>query len=138
MRRASTIVALIVSASLAGCEYPLFPDRDDVFLRTDESQYAAGDTATLRLTNDSGETIGYNLCMHLIQRHDDDGRWTDTLYGHDLPCIGIWLELRHGDVDTHPAPLDPGMPPGTYRFRTRVDADSEGEFRIYSRPFDVE
>ena len=137
MKRAAPRLALLVTALLAGCDHPLFPDADDIDLRTDESHYAAGDTATLRIHNDSGETIGYNLCSHLIQRHDDDG-WSDTLYGHDLPCIAMWLELRHGRSDTYPATLAPEMPAGTYRFRTRVDTDYDGEFSIYSNTFEVE
>jgi hypothetical protein len=137
MKRASLVLALIVPAALTGCDSPLFPDADDVFLRTDQSQYAAGDTATLRLDNDSGESIGYNLCAHLVQRRVDGG-WSDTLYGHDGPCVAIWYRLRHDESDTYPAALDPDMPPGTYRFRTRVDTGSDGEFSVYSRSFEVE
>ena len=137
MKHAAIVLALLVPALLGACDdYPLFPDEDDVTLRTDQDQYAPGDTATLRIENDSGETIGYNLCSHLVQRLGDDG-WEDTLYGHDGPCLAIWLELRHNDFDTHPAPLDANTPPGTYRFRTRIDM-SDGEWRIYSPSFEVE
>ena len=132
------IIAIAFAAStLAACDYPLFPDEDDVDLRTDRSVYDAGDTATLRLYNESGETVGYNLCVHLVQQRVDE-RWTDTLYGDGGPCTGMWYHLRHGDMDTYPAALDADMPAGTYRFRTRVDMDSEGEFTVYSRSFEVQ
>ena len=136
MRRASFVLALILPA-LVGCDEVFFAGPDDIFLRTDRTQYAAGDTAILRLVNESGETIGYNLCGHLVQQLSDDG-WVDTLYGHDGPCTAIWYRLRHDDSDTHPAPLDASTSPGTYRFRTRVDAGSEGEFPVYSPSFEIE
>lgn len=85
MRRASFVVALILPA-LVACEDVFFAGPDDIFLRTDRTEYAAGDTALLRLVNRSGETIGYNLCLHLVQRETDDGR-VDTLYGHEHGCI---------------------------------------------------
>ena len=136
MKRIMPVLALIVPALLGACDYPLFGDAHDVLLRTDREQYAAGDTATLRLINDSGETIGYNLCAHLVQRREAD-RWTDTLYGHDGPCVAIWYRLRHDDYDTYPAALDADIPPGEYRFRTRVEM-TDGEYRVYSRGFIVE
>lgn len=136
MRRAWFVLPLILPA-LAGCDEVFFPDADDVFLRTDRSVYAAGDTAILRLVNESGETVGYNLCVHLVQRDTEDG-WVDTLYGHQALCPLPRYELRHDDSDTYPAPLDVETPPGTYRFRTRVDLRSEGEFPVYSRSFEVQ
>lgn len=137
MNRPTLLIALAACAFVAACDSPLFYDADDITLRTDESLYAAGDTATLRIRNESGEPLGYNLCLHLVQRRID-GHWTDTLYGHEQPCPAIWYELEHGDSDTYPAALDVGTPPGTYRFRTRIDTNPDGEYSLYSAPFTVE
>jgi hypothetical protein len=136
MRRAWFVLALILP-TLGACGDVFFAGPDDIFLRVDRTQYAAGDTAILRLVNESGETIGYNLCVHLVQRQTADG-WVDTLYGHESLCPLPRYELRHDDSDTYPAPLDAATPPGTYRFRTRVDSGDEGEFSVYSRSFEVD
>jgi hypothetical protein len=137
MKRASFALALIVPLLFGACDDPIFPGTDDVFLDVDASQYAPGDTAILRIQNESGTTIGYNLCVHLVQRRIND-RWEDTLYGHDLPCVGIQYELEDDESDTFPAPLDADTPAGTYRIRTRIDTDFDGEFSIYTESFDVE
>ena len=137
MKHATIAFALLLSAALSACDSPLFVDADDVRLDTDRSLYAPGDTAIMRIENESGEWIGYNLCAHLVQRWDGE-RWRDTLYGDDGPCFAMWFELEHGDRDTYPAALDPAIPVGTYRFRTRIDTPSEGEFSIHSETFDVE
>lgn len=137
MRRAWFAVVLILP-TLAACDEVFFAGADDIFLRTDRSEYAAGDTAVLRLVNESGAPVGYNLCAHLVQRQTAEGGWVDTLYGHESLCPLPRYELRHGDSDTYPAPLDEETPAGTYRFRTRVDTRSEGEFSVHSRSFVVE
>ena len=135
MKRASFVLALILPA--LACDDVSFGGPDDIVLRTDRAQYAAGDTAILRLVNRSGESIGYNLCLHLVQHETDDG-WVDTLYANGDGCTLQMYLLRHGDSDTYPAALDREAPAGSYRFRARVYLGGNDEFSVYSSRFEIE
>ena len=136
MKRASLLFALLLPL-IAACDDVLFTDPDDVFLRLDQSVYAAGDTVILRLVNESGETIDYNLCDNLVQRLVGDD-WVDTLYGRQgRLCPLVLYRLRHGASDTYPTILDAETPAGTYRYRTWVDTRAERNLVVYSRSFEV-
>ena len=134
MKRALFVPMLLVLL-LGACGNFFFSDPDDVFLRTDRSEYAPGDTVVLRLVNESGEPIGFNLCMHDMQR-DDDGTWTDTNYNHGILCPLDLRTLDDGESARYSTLLPTELAPGVYRFRTTFRMDDD-EHTVESRSFDV-
>ena len=134
MKRAF-FLAILLALPLGACGNFFFSDPDDVFLRIDRSEYEPGDTVRLRLVNESGEPIGFNLCMHDIQR-DDDGTWTDTDYSHGPVCPSVLRTLDDGESATYVTTLNPAITPGVYRFRTTFRMDDD-EHAVESRSFEV-
>ena len=134
MKRAF-FIAIVLALPLGACGNFFFSDPDDVFLRIDRSEYEPGDTVRLRLVNESGEPIGYNLCMHDIQR-DDGGTWTDTDYSHGPVCPLDLRTLSDGEAALYVTILNPAITPGVYRFQTTFRINDD-EHEVESRSFEV-
>ncbi len=127
-------VPVVLALLLGACDNFFFSDPDDVFLRIDQTEYAAGDTVELRLVNESGEPIGYDLCLD-IQR-DDDGTWTDTDYYDGELCPARLETLSDGQSAVFERLLPADIAPDSYRFRTTFRFDDD-EHTVASRRFEV-
>lgn len=145
----SVLIPFLVLAALAafGCSPPRGavagdPSRGvgepEGLLSTDRPAYAAGDIATLRLHNIYGDDIGYNLCFSTLERREGDS-WVRSEVQDERACTAELRLLPPGESATFDAAIIPAaLPPGEYRFRTRVEHMLDGsELQARSNPFEV-
>jgi len=74
-----------------------------------------GGTVTLRLANDSRETIGYNLCTSALLAASGEAVKTDRI------CTMELRTLEPGRSATYAYELPATLEPGSYRFSTRIE-----------------
>jgi hypothetical protein len=130
------MLALLLLLACGGCANGLLPQENaDATLRTDRSEYARGEAATLELANTSQGRVGYNLCFSQLERFSSTG-WT-LAEGTGSACLGIQLLLKSGERATYHLPLPADLRAGTYRVSTRIEkSDGETE-RVSTEPFTV-
>jgi hypothetical protein len=130
--KAPLLAALAMIA--AGCSL------NSVSLSTERKQYRAGQTVGLRLHNGSVQKLGYSLCYTALERGTPDG-WQavkdqGVLNPVCLDLLEVLAPLRSAN-DT--ASLQPSLPPGRYRFSTRVEFPLGGARQpVSSEEFTVE
>lgn len=108
----------------------------DVVLSVAPVPAAPGDSVTLTLANELAEPIGYNLCTNTLERQDSDS-WQPV--PSDRICTMELRLLEPGQRATYTQQLEPGLPPGVYRFTTRVEHMEAGtSHAAYTEPFSVE
>lgn len=85
----------------------------DVVLRTDDDSYEQGASMTLTLENQGSERVGYNLCVHGLERRSGE----------------VWTTLEFLRICTaHLEMLESGQ---TAAYGTTVPADlASGEYRV--------
>jgi hypothetical protein len=125
----------------AGEPFPTEPRaaaQPEGMLTTERTNYTAGQTATLRLHNLLDHDIGYNLCFSTLERNVD-GAWLDSPIQDDRFCTAELRILPPGETATFDgATLPSNLPPGEYRFRTRVENMNDGsEMQVRSNSFTV-
>lgn len=131
---------LIVSLILAGCsQLPTEPGRtgDVVQGGSIELQAERTSPATILLTlrNDSGSTIGYNLCTTSMERRSGNS-W--NVVPSDGACTMELRTLGSGNSATYTREIPGGLPPGEYRFVTQVESPlGGGHERIVSNTITV-
>lgn len=111
-------------------------DRNGVSLKTDRSAYAAGESITLRLINDGGLVVGYNLCSAQLQVQGERG-WEPA------PDSGRFctMELRmlQSGESAEFAFSDLGsLEPGSYRFAVRVEMGGQSMETLTTEPFRIQ
>jgi hypothetical protein len=130
------MLALLLLLVCAGCADGLLPQESaHATLRTDRSEYAAGQAATLELANTSDGTLGYNLCFSQLERFSGTG-WGPA-QGTGTTCLGILLSLKAGERATGQLPLPAGLRAGTYRVSTRIERPDGDAERVSSEPFTI-
>lgn len=129
----SAVVALCLV--LSACRLVDPHDPNDITLRVTNSAYVAGQLATLRIENDSGRTIGYNLCFATLER-SEGGEWMPV--EDDNQCTDETYVLVHGEQATYDYPLDSSMPAGTYRFVYTFAPSGNDELTLATNRFDVD
>ena len=98
----------------------------------------AGAPVRLVLANGSMRDVGYNLCVHVLERHDGDG-WVESGLGRPQACILILHILEPGASARYETALPESLPAGSYRFRAAVHLLDEREFRdLVTPPFAAE
>jgi hypothetical protein len=110
----------------------------DGLLSTDRTAYAPGEIATLRLHNIHGDDIGYNLCFSTLERREG-ASWVRSEVQDERACTAELRLLPPGETAEFDAATIPArLPPGEYRFRTRVEHMLDGsEVQARSNPFAV-
>ena len=129
------LLPLCALVLLAGCDAS---GLGGVTFRTDATAYRPGDTVTVRLENESGGEVGYNLCFSTLQ-HSDDGRWLDVDRGGTgdaVFCTSILLGLEPGDSVESQLTVPAGAEAGEYRVQTSVEVDGESR-RATTNAFSV-
>lgn len=129
LNRSVSCLALSLLLALAGCEgsasgpelgpgglevgNALLGSEAGVVLETDAEAYDPGGTMTLTLENQGSEAVGYNLCVHGLERRSGD----------------VWTSVDSERVCTaHLETLEPGQ---TAAYGTTVPADlASGEYRV--------
>jgi hypothetical protein len=158
MRRyvaAGPALALIpLLALIAGCQdttsgpsngesYELQPGQNAVadpgsglILQVDGDAFEPGAPVSIALINNSDSQIGYNLCLHDLERNVG-GEW-EPLHIERICTLELRL-LAPSDSAAGPAELPEDLEPGEYRFRVAVDLmDDRGIRDLVSDPFQVE
>ncbi len=131
------LLALGALVLLAGCDSS---GPSDVTFRTDASAYRLGDAVTVRLTNESGGDVGYNLCFSTLQR-SDGGRWLDVDRngtGDPLACATVQLALEPGASAEERITIPANAEAGEYRVQTSVEVGDDGGGRVVTNTFDVD
>lgn len=90
-----------------------------------------GQSLTLMLTNRSTDGIGYNLCTSELVREEASG-WVPV--PTDRICTMELRLLNPEEEATFDLDLPPDLPPGTYRFETRVELTGTGGMDTLSTP----
>lgn len=97
------------------------PRADSVVLKTDKSEYKAGEKMTLTLENKSAAAFTFNPCTRVVERQDG-ANWTA------LPDEGRMCTMQAYMLDAHgtgsgPAELPAAMAPGRYRVVVRLTVE---------------
>jgi hypothetical protein len=121
---------------LTACGAPL----GEAVLETDRETYSPGAELSLRLGNESSQTLGYNLCFSTLQRHEGD-TWAavprpDTSSSEF--CEASQSSLEPGKSTSAPRTLAASLPEGEYRYLTNVEWRWNGErMEVVSNSFRV-
>lgn len=129
-----TIVGVLLLAVLTGCDAePTGPGAqlvqispDGLVLTTDQASYAPGAAVVLTLRNETGGTLGHNLCASVLERWSGLA-WVETQRAPGDPCP-IALALLDADgTATYTHTLPGNLTSGEYRFRTELEKVPTGE-----------
>jgi hypothetical protein len=138
------LAALLATVVAAACQPPPPAHgpghalgEPDGLLSTDRTAYRTGATATLTLHNRYADPLGYNLCFSSLERRDGS-EWRPSPVQDDRVCAAVLHVLRPSGAATSPAQIPPALPPGEYRFRTRLEnMRTNAEFQGHTNPFTV-
>lgn len=127
VRRAGLILVVL---ALAGCRSSTAADRF-VEVTTDRREYRTGNVVTVTVTNVSAEPIGYNLCVHRIERRTAGGwRMASAFPPPGSACIAILLTLEPGASTAIQVRLPQELPGGIYRVRFESPDVTTPSFRV--------
>ena len=97
---------------------------DSVVLRTNKTQYRAGETMTLTFENKSGSSYAFNPCTRSLER-ETGGSWSAVPEEGRMCTMEAWILDPHGtrSGDTE---LPASLPAGRYRVVVRMTMQSPG------------
>lgn len=97
---------------------------DSVLLRTDKTQYKAGEKITLTFENKSGASYAFNPCMRTIE-HEDGGAWK-AMPDEGRMCTMQAYILDARGTRTEATELPGTIAAGRYRVVVRMTAEGAG------------
>jgi hypothetical protein len=97
---------------------------DSVLLRTDKTQYSAGEQMTLTLENRSASSYAFNPCTRSVER-EEGGAWTPVPEPGRMCTMEAWI-LDPKGTRTGPTELPTPLAPGRYRVVVRLTVESPG------------
>ncbi|WP_257452420.1 hypothetical protein [Archangium lipolyticum] len=121
-----------VALGLMACGAPVV---GDAVLKTDRGLYVTGSELSLRLSNESLQPLGYNLCFSTLQRHVGEAWETVPLIDNEV-CAAIQKRLGPGEESSERRVLRESLAEGEYRYLTDVEWDGERQ-EVTSAPFRV-
>jgi len=95
---------------------------DSVVLRTDKTQYHAGERMTLTLENRSASSYAFNPCTRSLER-EEGGTWTAVPEPDRMCTMEAWILDPHG-TRTGTTELPSPLAPGRYRVVVRMTVES--------------
>jgi Big-like domain-containing protein len=95
---------------------------DSVVLRTDKTQYRAGEKITLTFENKSASSYTFNPCTRSVER-ESGGSWVTVPEENRVCTMEAWVLDPHG-TRTGPTELPATMAPGRYRVVVRMTMES--------------
>jgi hypothetical protein len=132
----------------AGAQVPVRTDTTrstGVTIELDRASYEAGATVSLRITNGSGASLGYNACTREVERRDG-AQWA-VVPEPERVCTRELRLLGAGETVTERTDLPRPLPAGEYRLAIafsreeqpapRPDTSADGPIRATSTPFTV-
>ena len=123
----------------AGCEVTGPDERagpEGITLDVPGTTWERGDTIPLRLRNDAGQDLGYNLCFRVLERRVV-GSWVAVQSTPEPPvCTAELRRLQPGEEAVAAQVVHPFVSDGTYRFRTSIEWPvGDGSVPVTSDPF---
>jgi len=97
---------------------------DSVLLRTDKTQYKAGERMTLTFENRSAAGYTFNPCQRSIER-EDGGAWKPLPDEGRMCTMEAWL-LGPRSTGTGPTELPATIPAGRYRVVVPMSVENPG------------
>ena len=97
---------------------------DSVLLRTDKTQYRAGEKMTLTLENKTGASFTFNPCTRSIERQDGT-TWTPLPDEGRMCTMEAWMLDPHG-TRSGPTELPSPLASGRYRVVVRLTREQAG------------
>ena len=97
---------------------------DSVLLRTDKTQYKAGEQMTLTFENKSASSYAFNPCTRLLE-HEEAGSWVPVPDEGRMCTMEAWI-LEPRGTRTGPTELPSPLAPGRYRVVVRMTAEPPG------------
>lgn len=130
VRRRRSAAAMLVALALAGCGSSTAADQR-VAVTTDQREYRTGNLVTVTVTNVSDEPVGYNLCVHRIERRTGDGwRVASAFPPPGSACVDILLTLQPGASTAIQVQLPQDLAAGVYRVRFESPVLATPPFRV--------
>ena len=139
-----SIALLTIAAGAVACQTAQRPDEapgtaaGSTTLTLDRASYAAGATATMRITSQTRDTLGFNQCSsRSIERQEGSG-WVPVPEPQRMCTMELRL-LMPNETQTANTDLPATLSAGTYRMVLRLGRQSTqgGEVRAVSAPFRV-
>ena len=97
---------------------------DSVVLRTDKTQYKAGEQLTLTFENKSASSYAFNPCTRSLER-EAGGSWTAVPDEGRMCTMEAWILDARG-TRTGTTELPSALAPGRYRVVVRMTVESPG------------
>lgn len=97
---------------------------DSVVLRTDKTQYRAGEAITLTFENRSASSYAFNPCTRGIER-EENGSWAPVPEPDRMCTMEAWILDPRG-TRTGPTELPTPLAPGRYRVVVRMTKEQPG------------
>jgi hypothetical protein len=94
---------------------------DSIILRTDKTQYRAGEPVALTFENRSAATYTFNACTRTIE-HESNGTWTALPDEGRMCTMQAFLLAPHA-TQTGSTELPTPLPAGRYRIAVRMTLD---------------
>ena len=117
---------------------PRNAQRSEVTLTLDRDSYAAGASASVRITSHSRDTLGYNPCSNRSVQRKEGTSWVTQIEPGRMCTMEMRL-LRPGERQTVSVTLPGKLPAGTYRleltFNRQGPSASGGSVRAVSSSF---
>ena len=149
MYRQTVIIGIVLAVfSLSGCNLLDAGEGDGLAFTTEAESYEPGDRVTLNLENDSGQRVGYNLCLSSLQRRTANA-WTrpeaaDGDINNDGTREACTMQMNTMDSGEEVS-YDKGLPidlaEGAYRFQnsvTLLEEEPERDVTITTNVFVVQ
>lgn len=95
---------------------------DSVVLRTDKTQYRAGEKITLTFENKSASSYTFNPCTRSVER-ESGGSWTTVPEETRMCTMEAWILDPHG-TRSGATELPATMAPGRYRVVVRMTMET--------------
>ena len=134
-RGASTVVRSDTTRGSGGSQSP---PSGGVTLTLDRASYAPGATATMRITSQTRDTLGFNQCSSRAIERQDGSRWVPVPEPNRMCTMELRL-LMPNETQTATTGLPATLSAGTYRMVLKLGRQSTqgGEVRAVSTPFRV-
>jgi hypothetical protein len=125
----------VLNPFLAGADAA--PPPSGISLGVAPNPASPGDNTALKLRNQTGARVGYNLCFSKLERRGRTG-WISIPLNHVCPAILMTLEPGREATSRMKLPLN--LADGYYRFRIEVESPlgtREPQQSIYGTAFQV-
>jgi hypothetical protein len=129
--------------TVLGCaDEPLSPEREreQIAFTVSGSPFTPGDTIIATLVNRSDQTLGYNLCLAVLDRRADSDWQRIQRHSGDTFCPLMFVPLGPGESGSLAQPVREDFPAGLYRLQTEIrwPLEVDARFLVTTGTFRIE